>query len=69
MKKKQYIQPETIIVEVKHENLLFKTSVEYGGEDPGDLPIESKKGFFEEEEPDMDETAQQGSYWDVVGTN
>ena len=46
--KRSYIVPDIKILAYRMDSLLYKASVEYGGEN-NDQPDEAKQGFFEED--------------------
>ena len=46
--KRSYIVPDIKILAYRMDSLLYKASVEYGGEN-NDQPDEAKQGFFEDD--------------------
>lgn len=52
MMKKQYESPEISVIDLSSEPVMLDTSVFYGGNLPDGAEIDSKGGFFDDEEDD-----------------
>lgn len=53
---KTYNRPFTEIVNLRTEGVLYTTSIPYGGEDDGTLPIDAKQQAMMDEEWEEEET-------------
>ena len=64
MEKKQYIQPNAEIVRFKQESLTITASPGVGGEYNPSQPIESKRGFFDEEDETSESSWSRQNIWE-----